>query len=70
MSNLIGRMRKALEDHEARFGTPRTAPIELTRAEYEALKAEVMRYGVVYPTGSGATDSFMGVRITIKEETK
>ena len=60
---LLARMRKAIVDHETKFGKPRTEPIEMTKEEYERFKASAK---VLYHT-EGAPTAFYGVPIVIKE---
>ncbi len=64
-ADLLARMRKAIVDHENKFGKPRTEPIELTTEQYERLK-KACATATVYPAG-GAPSAFCGVRVVIKD---
>lgn len=65
-SALLMRMRKAVLDFENQHGKPRTQPFELTKAQYEMLKAEC---GEMFGMPDDAPfNAFYGVPLVIKTE--
>jgi hypothetical protein len=61
----LAEMAQALELHRATFGVP-PGPQEVTRAEWDALKKLLAPY-TAYSNAQGLPDSFMGVRVVLKD---
>ena len=65
MSDLLGNIIKSVALLEEYDAVP--SRVEITRAQYDALRAQCYREGLLAHTSDGLNDSILGIKIVVKD---